>query len=70
MSMRDRQGRSKGHDYFFQDAFGHVRIPAPDLVWGDEIETVVLSLRVVCELQSRINYASVGLRPHFVFGQI
>jgi len=28
------------------------------------------TLRIVCGLQSRINYASVGLRPYFVFGQI
>ena len=42
MSMRDSGGRSKGHDYFFQEAFGHVRIPVPGMVWADEIEAVVL----------------------------
>jgi adenosine deaminase len=42
MSMRDSGGRPKGHDYFFREAFEHVRIPVPGMVLGDEIEAVVL----------------------------
>jgi adenosine deaminase len=44
MSMRDSEGHSKGHDYFFQQAFEHFRADrqyTPGLVLGDVLETVV-----------------------------
>jgi hypothetical protein len=41
MSMRDSAGDSKGHDYFFQQVFQHIRISTPGLVLGDELEAVV-----------------------------
>ena len=44
MSLRDSEGHSKGHDYFFQQAFEHFhaeRQYTPELVLGDVLETVV-----------------------------
>jgi adenosine deaminase len=41
MSMRDSAGHSKGHDYFFQQVFQHIRISTPGLVLGDVVEAVV-----------------------------
>lgn len=44
MSLVDSEGHSKGHDYFFQQAFEHFRGGrqyTPELVLGDVLETVV-----------------------------
>jgi hypothetical protein len=39
MSLR---GKEKPHDYFFQEIFQHVRARVPGLVFGDEMEAVVV----------------------------